>query len=54
MNIVRAYGSKTLNTWYNANLIQTKYNTTTEYLITQSLECQQKYQVFGYDPYKNG
>lgn len=54
MNIVRASGHKTVNHWYNAVLIATKYNMTTEYLVTQSVECQNKYHGFGYDPYRNG
>ncbi|KAG0151151.1 hypothetical protein CROQUDRAFT_719923 [Cronartium quercuum f. sp. fusiforme G11] len=54
MNIVKAKKNKTGNKWYNANLIAKKYGFTTEYLVTQSWECQKKYKGFNYDPYRNG
>ncbi|MBW0463968.1 hypothetical protein O181_003683 [Austropuccinia psidii MF-1] len=54
MNIVKAEGKKTENRWHNAHLIAKKYGITTEYLVTQSYECQKKYKDFGYDPYRNG
>ncbi|PLW18594.1 hypothetical protein PCANC_02999 [Puccinia coronata f. sp. avenae] len=53
MNIVKANGKKTDNKWYNARAIADKYNITTEYLVTQSWNCFQKYKTFGYDPYRN-
>lgn len=53
MNIVRAKGKKTKNTWHNARLIAEKYNITTEYMVTQSWDCFQKHKTFNYDPYQN-
>lgn len=54
MNIVKAKGTKTDNKWYNARVIADKYGISTEYLVTQSLNCFQKYKAFNYDPYQNG
>ena len=54
MNIVKAKGKKTDNKWFNARVIADKYNISTEYLVTQSWNCFQKYKTFNYDPYRNG
>ncbi|KNZ55210.1 uncharacterized protein VP01_273g8 [Puccinia sorghi] len=53
MNIVLARGDKTKNTITNAKYIATKFGFTTEYIVTQSWKCQQKYQQFEYDPYRD-
>ncbi|KAI9610775.1 hypothetical protein KEM48_004751 [Puccinia striiformis f. sp. tritici PST-130] len=54
MNIVKAKGKKTDNKWFNAGVIANKYNITTEYLVTQSYNCFQKYKTHNFDPYRNG
>jgi len=54
MNIVKAKEKKTDNKWYNARVIADKYGISTEYLVTQSFNCFQKYKAFNYDPYQNG
>ncbi|WAR61061.1 hypothetical protein PtB15_13B313 [Puccinia triticina] len=54
MNIVLAHGDKTKNKINNAKYIATKFGFTTEYIVTQSWNCQQKYQQFEYDPYRDG
>ena len=53
MNIVLARGDKTKNKITNAKYISTKFGFTTEYIVTQSWKCQQKYQQFEYDPYRD-
>ncbi|MBW0501626.1 hypothetical protein O181_041341 [Austropuccinia psidii MF-1] len=54
MNIVLARGDKTKNKIRNAKYIASKFGFTTEYIVTQSWNCQQKYQKFQYDPYLHG
>ncbi|KAA1064907.1 hypothetical protein PGT21_018983 [Puccinia graminis f. sp. tritici] len=53
MNIVLAHGDKTKNKIQNAKYIATKFGFTTEYIVTQSWNCQQKYQQFEFDPYRD-
>ncbi|KAA1076974.1 hypothetical protein PGT21_025808 [Puccinia graminis f. sp. tritici] len=53
MNIVLARGDRTQNKIQNANFIATKFGFTTEYIVTQSWNCQQKYKQFEFDPYHN-
>lgn len=53
MNVVLARGSKTENSIENAKIIAAKLGFTTEYIVTQSWNCQVKYQKFEYDPYRN-
>ncbi|PLW31262.1 hypothetical protein PCANC_20963 [Puccinia coronata f. sp. avenae] len=53
MNIVLARGDKTENKIRNAKYIATKFGFTTEYIVTQSWNCQQKYNKFEYDPYRD-
>ncbi|KAH9444773.1 hypothetical protein MJO28_013187 [Puccinia striiformis f. sp. tritici] len=53
MNIVLTHGDKTKNKIQNAKYIATKFGFTTEYIVTQSWNCQQKYQQFEYDPYRD-
>ncbi|KAG0149805.1 hypothetical protein CROQUDRAFT_39224 [Cronartium quercuum f. sp. fusiforme G11] len=56
MNIVRADlrgGNKFYDTLYHGHLAEAKYGFTTEFLTTQSWECQKEHGVFEYDPFVN-
>ncbi|EGG08148.1 uncharacterized protein MELLADRAFT_105092 [Melampsora larici-populina 98AG31] len=46
-------GSKAINNLYNAGAIVTKYKISVEYMVQQSIDCQNKYGI-GHDPYDNG
>lgn len=49
MNIIRAVPHKTkaINDFDNAHVLSDKYGYTTEYIVTKSWECQQKYGMGG-------
>ncbi|CAH7668159.1 hypothetical protein BY996DRAFT_6429425 [Phakopsora pachyrhizi] len=46
MNIIRAEGNKAVNRTPNADLLQSKYGYSTEYLAKKAWECQKKYGIY--------
>ncbi|KNF00522.1 hypothetical protein PSTG_06214 [Puccinia striiformis f. sp. tritici PST-78] len=52
-NIIHSHKKKSLNTWWNAELISKKYGISVEYLTAQSYFCQLNHGSANFDPYKS-
>ncbi|POW03228.1 hypothetical protein PSTT_11317 [Puccinia striiformis] len=52
-NIIHSHKKKSLNTWWNAELISKKYGISVEYLTAQSYFCQLNHGTANFDPYKS-